>query len=223
MTVPSQMSIRRIPDAMHLRVRIAYAASWEALIDTYTRQAVQFVTEFAPRISVLRGLDLFFQVTAVPAAMHEIVRSRTLTALDLESLPEPSEPPTLTGWHRLRLDLQLEHRRYRRRYVERTVELAQMAGSRAAEAVLATHVENALELSWLLKSVLPVNAVAEHYIREFGLSAATAQMCLQRVQARVAGDELTAPFDEPPPMVPETVPAEDSGATFPQPATDGVS
>ena len=66
MTVPSQMSLRRIPDALHLHVRVAYAASWEALIDTHTRQAVQLVTEFAPRVSVLRGLDLYFQVSAVP-------------------------------------------------------------------------------------------------------------------------------------------------------------
>ncbi len=222
MTVPSQMSLRRIPEDMHLRVRVAYAASWEALIDTYTRQALQFVTEFAPRISVLRGLDLFFQVTLVPEAMHEIVRSRTLTALDLDAVPEPAEPPVLSGWHRLRLDLQLEHSRYRRRYLERTIELARMAGSRAAEAVVATHVENALELAWLLKNVLPVNAVADHYIREFGLSAATAQMCLQRVQARVAGDELTAPWEEPPP-VPEALPAEQAGAAFAEPATDGIS
>lgn len=222
MTVPSQMSLRRFPDAMHLRVRVAYAASWEALIDTYTRQAVQFVTEFASRISALKGLDLFFQVTAVPEAMHEIVRSRTLTALDLDSMPEPAEVPTLAGWHRLRLDLQLDHRRYRRRYLERTVELAQMAGSRAAEAVVETHVENALELAWLLKNVMPVNAVADHYIREFGLSAGTAQMCLQRVHARVAGDELTAPFDEPPPTVPETLSVEESAAVFPEPAADGV-
>ena len=85
MTVPSQMSLRRIPDALHLPVRVAYAMSWEALIDTHTRQAVQFVTEFAPRISVLRGLDLYFQVTAVPEAMQEVVRSRTLTGLDLSN------------------------------------------------------------------------------------------------------------------------------------------
>ena len=47
MTVPSQMSVRRIPDALHLQVRVAYALSWEALIDTHTRQALQFITEFA--------------------------------------------------------------------------------------------------------------------------------------------------------------------------------
>src|SRR6476661_3915536 len=105
MTVPSQMSLRRIPEAMHLQVRVAYATSWEALIDTHTRQALQFVTEFATRIPVLEGLDLFFRVTAVPEAMHEVVRSRTLTALDLKTVSHPGEHPPLTGWQRLRLDL----------------------------------------------------------------------------------------------------------------------
>ena len=222
MTVPSQMSLRRIPDALHLPVRVAYATGWEALIDTHTRQAVQFVSEFALRISVLRGLDLYFQVTAVPEAMHEVVRSRTLTALDLKAIPEPAELPVLSGWHRLRLDLQLEHRRYRRRYHERTLELATMAGSRAAEAAVATHVENALELAWLLKGVLPVNTATDHYIREFGLSAGVAQMVLQRVQARVAGDELTAPWDETLPLVPDPPAASDTAPGFAQPATGGV-
>jgi hypothetical protein len=150
--------------------------------------------------------------------MHEVVRSRTLTALDLSTIPAAAELPALTGWHRLRLDLQLEHQRYRKRYHERTLELATMAGSRAAEAVVAAHVENALELAWLLKGVLPVNAVADHYIREFGLSAGVAQMVLQRVQARVAGDELTAPFDVPMPPVPEAAPEADGAAGFAQPA-----
>ena len=221
MTVPSQMSLRRIPDAMHLQVRVAYATSWEALIDTHTRQALQFVTEFATRIPVLEGLDLYFRVTAVPEAMHEVVRSRTLTAVDLKTLPHPAELPTLTGWNRLRLDLKLEHNRYRRRHQERTLELALMAGARAAEAIVATHVENALELAWLLKGVMPVKAVADHYLREFGLPAGVAQMVMQRVQARVAGDELTAPYDEllPPGLEPAS-PEQPAG--FPQPATDGV-
>src|ERR1041385_3943391 len=103
MTVPSPMCLRRIPDALHLHVRVAYAASWEALIDTHTRQAVQLVTEFAPRVSVLRGLDLYSRVPAAPEPMHEVVRSRTLTALDLKTLPEPAELPALAGWHRLRI------------------------------------------------------------------------------------------------------------------------
>ena len=87
MTVPSQMSLRRIPDALHLQVRVGYAMGWEALIDTHTRQALQFVTEFASRIPVLEALDLYFRVTTVPESMHEVVRSRTLTALDLKTMP----------------------------------------------------------------------------------------------------------------------------------------
>ena len=222
MTVPSQMSLRRIPDALHLHVRVGYAASWEAIIDTHTRQALQFVTEFASRISVLEGLDLYFRVTLVPESMHEVVRSRTLTALDLRTIPPPMELPALAGWGRLRLDLVLEHRRYRRRYHERTLELAQMAGARAAEAVVATHVENALELAWLLRGVMAVNATADHYVREFGLPASVAQMVMQRVQARVAADELTAQVDEPLPPGLEVVAASNPPAAFAEPATDGV-
>jgi hypothetical protein len=199
MTVPSQMSVRRIPEALHLKVRVAYAAAWEALIGTHTDQALQFVCEFAPRLPVLDGLDLYFQVTAVPEAMQETVRFHTLTALDLESLPPLTPLPALAGWRLLRIDLLLEQQRYRRRYHEKTLELARMVGARAAEAVVATHVENAIGFAQLLKGALPVNAATDRYLREFGLPANVAQMVMQRVQARVAGDELTAQYDDLPP------------------------
>jgi hypothetical protein len=222
MTVPSQMSLRRIPEAMHLRVSVAQAAAWDALIDTYTRQAVQFVTEFASRVPALGGLQLFFQVTPVPAAMQEVVRARALTGLELDKLSEPVEPPVLAGWHRLRLDLQLEHQRYRRRQLERTQELARLAGARAAEAVVATHVENALELGWLLREIMPVGSAADHYILQFGLAAGVAQMVSQRVAAKVAGDELTAPWVEPLPPMPVEEPLGEA-STLGAPATGQAS
>ena len=167
MTVPSQMSLRRIPDALHLKVRIAYAGAWEALIDTHTDQALQFVCEFAPRLEVLDGLDLYFQVTTVPEPMQEPVRFRTLVALDLESLPPLTPLPVLTGWQRFRPDLVLEHQRYRHRYHEKTLELARMVGARAAEAIVATHVENAIGFTQLLRGAMPVNTATDRYLREF--------------------------------------------------------
>ena len=197
MTVPSQMSLRRIPDALHLKARMVYAAGWDALIDTHTTQALQFLCEFAPRLPALDGLDLYFRVTAVPQEMQEAVRVRTLTTLDLESLAPLTPLPSLTGWQRLRIDLVVEQQRYRRRYYEKTLELARMVGARAAEAVIATHVENALEFIQLLSGVLPVHAATDRYLREFGLADSVAQMVLQRVQARVAGRELTAQYNEP--------------------------
>ncbi|MGH7534208.1 MAG: hypothetical protein ACREMG_01340 [Gemmatimonadales bacterium] len=218
MTVPSQMSLRRIPEALHLPARIIYAGAWEALISTHTAQALQFVCEFAARLPVLAALDLYFEVVAVPEPMQEVVRTRTLTALELESLPALTPMPSLQGWQRLRLDLVLEHQRYRRRYHEKTLQLARMVGARAAEAVVATHVENAIGFTRLLRGVLAVEQAADHYLREFGLYSSAAQMVWQRVQARVAGEELTAQYDEPPPPIAE--PAAAAPAAFAEPATD---
>ncbi|HEU5170068.1 MAG TPA: hypothetical protein VFU46_06005 [Gemmatimonadales bacterium] len=230
MTAPSQMSLRRIPEALRLRVRIAHAAGWEALIDTHTNQALQFVCEFAPRLPVLEGIELFFRVTAMPEAMQEAVRSRTLTALDLESLPPLIPLPALSGWQRLRIDLVLEHRRHCRRYHEKTLELARMVGARAAEAVIATHVQNAVGFTHLLKGVMPVSAATDHYLREFSLPDSVAQMVRQRVQARVAGDELTAQYHDPPPPPAELVepapsrldPSPGTAPAFPEPAARGL-
>jgi hypothetical protein len=218
MTVPSQMSLRRIPEALHLQVRVAYAAAWEALIATHTAQALQFLCEFASRIAVLEAMDLYFQVTAVPEAMQEVVRSRTFTALELESLPALSPSPELTGWQRFRPDLVIEHQRYRRRYQEKTLELAGMVGARAAEAVVGTHVENAIGFTRLLKGIMSVGQANDHYLREFGLPGSVAQMVSQRVQARVAGEQLTAQYDEP---LPPGLEAQPAGSGFPEPAADG--
>jgi hypothetical protein len=76
--------------------------------------------------------------------------------------------------------------------------------------VIATHVENAIGFYELLRGVMPVEQATDHYLREFSLPASTAQMVWQRVQARVAGQELTAQYDDPPPppMEPEEPPPE---------------
>jgi hypothetical protein len=206
MTLPSRMSLRRIPTTLHLQVRIAYATGWEALIGTHTSQALQFVCEFAARLPVLDALDLYFQVVAVPEAMQEVVRTRTLTGLELESLPALTEMPELQGWQRLRPDLVMDHQRFRRRYRDRTLQLARMVGARAAEAVIATHVENAIGFTRLLKGHLPVEVATDHYLREFGLAASMAHMVSQRVQARVAGEALTEQYEDPPPPVPPEEP-----------------
>jgi hypothetical protein len=112
----------------------------------------------------------------------------------------------------LRLDRLVEQQQYRRRYQEKTLQLARMVGARAAEAVVATHVENAIGFCALLRGVLPVEQATDHYLREFSLSSSSAQMVWQRVQARVAGEELTAQYSDPPPPPldpeePEPIPA----------------
>ena len=218
MSTPSQMSLRRIPEALHLRVRIAYASAWEALIGTHTSQALQFVCEFASRTPVLRALDLYFEVVAVPAGMQESVRTRCLTSLELESLPPLTAPVPLRGWQILRVDRFVERQQYRRRFEEKTVQLARMVGARASEAVIATHVENVIGFYDLLRGVIPVEQATEHYLREFTLPSSAAQMVWQRVQARVAGEELTAQYSDPPP--PPLEPEPSDPAPEPEPDRD---
>jgi hypothetical protein len=218
MSAPSQMSLRRIPATLHLHVRIAYANAWESLIGTHTSQALQFVCEFASRAPVLRALDLYFEVVAVPEAMQEMVRTRCLTSIELESLPPLTPMPVLRGWQLLRVDRFLEQQQYRRRYQEKTLQLARMVGARAAEAVIATHVENAIGFSALLRGVLPVEQATDHYLREFSLSSSAAHMVWQRVQARVAGAELTAQYSDPPPPVLESEPDQQDPEPDPEPA-----
>jgi hypothetical protein len=214
------MSLRRIPEALHLRVRIAYANAWEALIGTHTSQALQFVCEFASRTPALRALDLYFQVVAVPAGMQEAVRTRCLTSLELESLPPLAAPVALKGWQLLRVDRFVERQQYRRRFEEKTLQLARMVGARASESVIATHVENAIGLYQLLRGVMPVEQAADHYLREFSLQSSTAQMVWQRVQARVAGEELTAQYSDPPPppLEPEQPEPDPQAEPEPEPA-----
>jgi|RhiMetdeSRZDD1v2_1073273.scaffolds.fasta_scaffold96484_4 hypothetical protein len=220
MSTPSQMSLRRIPEALHLRVRIAYASAWEALIGTHTSQALQFVCEFASRTPVLRALDLYFEVVAVQAGMQESVRTRCLTSLELESLPPLAAPVPLRGWQVLRIDRFIEHQQYRRRFEEKTVQLARMVGARAAEAVIATHVENVISFYELLRGLMPVDQVTDHYLREFSLPSSAAQMVWQRVQARVAGEELTAQYSDPPPPPVDPEPAEPEPEHEPDPDSE---
>jgi len=206
MSVPSQMSLRRIPSCLHLTIRIAYASAWEALVRTHTDQAVQFLNEFAPRLPPLAALELYFRVVAVPDPMQEVVRTRTLTSLEIDTIAPLATIPELRGWQRLRLDLVLEHRRYRRRHQESTLQLAKMVGARAAESIVATHVGNAIEFCGLVRGVLTVEQATDHYLREFSLASSAAHMVSQRVQARVVGQELTTHDDGPLPRVPASVP-----------------
>ena len=92
MSVPSQMSLRRIPTCLHLTIRIAYASAWEALVRTHTDQAVQFLQEFAPRIAPLAALELYFRVVAVSDPMQRQLPPSRQTFFCSIAVMRPSLP-----------------------------------------------------------------------------------------------------------------------------------
>src|SRR5512143_1730938 len=154
--VPSEMPTRQFPRALRARVRVAYAVAWEALVSTHAEQARQFIGEFSNRVEPLEALELYLGTVPVAEAMREPVRTRTLSSLDLDCLPQQTPLPVLRGWRLLRLDLVIKLIRYRREYAEKTLELARLVGARAEEAVTATHVNNARHFTELLEGHLPV-------------------------------------------------------------------
>jgi hypothetical protein len=182
---------------------VAYAVAWEALISTHTEQARQFIGEFSNRIAPLEALEMYLDVVPVAGAMREPVRTRTLTLLDLECLPEQTPLPTLRGWRMLRPDLVLKLIRYRREYAEKTLELARLVGARAEEAIAATHVNNARQFTELLADHMPVERAIKEYLRAFYLSLGAGQLVLQRVKSEAAGSQLAAQYASGPAPDPE--------------------
>lgn len=206
MSTTSLASLRQFPEPLRPQLQVAYAAAREALVETHTAQAVRFTQEFSRRLPPLEALDLYFRVVPVPGPMIESVVSRTLVTLDLDRLPTaPPTPSFISSIKPLRLDLTLSLLRRRRQLIETTLQLARLAGARAADAVLDTHVLNAARVAEILRDTIWVDDAVSHYIHTFRLPLPTAYMVFQRTRAMVA-DRNLAELMEPVP-VPAAAPA----------------
>ena len=192
MPVSNLASLKQFPESLRPRLFVAYAAAREALIETHQVQALQFTREFSQRLPVIEALELYFRVVPVAMAMEDAVVSRTLVELDLDRCPpaprQSVSPATLL--RRFRLDLLLDAIRQRQQTNNSTLQLARLAGARAQEAVLDTHVANAFTVAWILQGVIWVDEAVGHYIHTFRLPLPTAYMVYQRTRARVAQRQL---------------------------------
>jgi hypothetical protein len=201
----SLASLRQFPESLRPQLQVAYAAAREALVETHQAQAVRFTNEFARRMPPLEALDLYFQVVPVPQPMIESVVSRALVALDFDAFPAAAPTPSFFSSVKvLRLDLSLALLRRRRQIIEMTLQLARLAGARAADAVLDTHVLNAARIAEILHDTVWVDDAVSHYIHTFRLPLPTAYMVFQRTRAMVADRNLAELME---PVIPVTIPA----------------
>ncbi|HEV8123195.1 MAG TPA: hypothetical protein VGP80_03055 [Gemmatimonadales bacterium] len=193
MPVSNLASLRQFPESLRPRLFVAYAAAREALIETHQVQALKFTREFSRRLPAIDALDLYFRVVPVPMAMEDAVVSRTLVLLELGDFPPvPCEPSPFLLLRRFRLDLFLDAIRQQRQTSASTLQLARLAGARAQEAVLDTHVANAFAVASILQDVIWVDEAVGHYIHTQRLPLATAHMVYQRTRARVAERQLVS-------------------------------
>ncbi len=200
MSVSNLVSLRQFPEALRPRLQVAYAEAREALIATHVEHAVRFTLEFSRRLPPLEALDLYFRVVAVPLPMEESIASRALVQLEFDRLPKSPRKPSLVDQLRsFQLEAALDTLREQRHFSETTFQLARLAGARAAEAVLATHVENTLRLVEILEEIVWVDQAVNHYIHTFRLPLVMAHMVFQRARARVAGRYVRATASLPAP------------------------
>jgi len=178
-------SVARRHPTLSRQLQAAYAAAWELLVETHREQAVNFVQAMSGLLSADDALDRYFFEVPVPRAMQDPVRAGVLIRLageapDLES----REVPGL--WDLLASPRQLA------RHKEQVRERATLAAARAAEAVAAAHLRNALSIEDIVGHVEGAEESVLQYIRTLDLPSAVAQGLYQQALARLADRELAA-------------------------------
>lgn len=181
-------SIARRHPTLSRQLQAAYAAAWEALVETHREQALGFVQAMGSLLSADDALERYFHEVPVPRAMQEPVRAGVLIRLGNDSSEmENQENQEIQGlWQLLAVPRQLA------RIKEQVRERATLAAARAAEAVAATHLRNALAIEDVIGHVEGAEEAVVQYIRTLDLPGAIAQVVHQQALARLADRELAA-------------------------------
>ncbi|HJS46780.1 MAG TPA: hypothetical protein VJ773_02210 [Gemmatimonadales bacterium] len=178
-------SIARRHPTLSRQLQAAYAAAWEALVETHREQALGFIQAMGSVLPADEALDRYFHEVPVPRAMQEPVRAGVLVRLANDS--SEVENQEIQGlWQLLAVPRQLA------RIKEQVRERATLAAARAAEAVAATHLRNALAIEDVIGHVEGAEEAVVQYIRTLDLPGTIAQVVHQQALARLADRELAA-------------------------------
>jgi hypothetical protein len=187
----------RIPESVRRRLEVATAMAWEALVETHVNQATLFVQVLSERIPLEEALVRYLLELDLSEAMASAVRTRVLVAVEPDAgRGETSEAPIdedPEGWRRFRPDVVMRGVVARQRRNDETEQWVQLAVARAEEAVITTHVDNAITFAALLEDVLPLGRAVQQYLGAVVLSGGRAQAVFQRTMARLADVHLPLP------------------------------
>lgn len=213
----SRFSTRRLPDSLRSRLEVATARAWEALVETHATHAVQFVRLLGERIPLEETLSRYLLEMDLSDAMASAVKTRVLVAIEEQAGDEPSAAAELApapeaampleplpggdadpdevddveaGWRRFRPDVMVREYRERQRRDDQTEGWIKLALARAEEAVIATHVDNAITFAALLEELLEPDRAVQVYLEAVSLTGGRAQAAHQRTMARLADVHL---------------------------------
>lgn len=201
------LKFRRTPEAVRQKLERSAAAAWEAIVDTHAEHAARFVALMAERLAFDQAVDRYLAEMDVRDPMAAAIRSRTVVRLAEAELPvaEEAGPDEAVetrkgGLKRFRPDVLAKGIARKVRESEAVEEWVRLAIARAEEAVLITHIDNAVEFSAILAGQMGLDEAVEDYIDLMRITGGRAQSVYQRTMARLADVHL------PPEGIPGTLP-----------------
>lgn len=188
---------RRLPDSVRTRLDVAGALAWESLVDTHVDHAFQFIGLMGDFMPLEESLARYLLEMDLGESMAQAIRTRVLVSIEDEPPADPDAetegPLDEEGWRRFRPDVVMKGVRERQKRQDEVETRVELALARAEEAVITTHVDNAITFAAILDDHLPLAASVQHYLAAVDLSGGRAQAVFQRTMARLADVHLPLP------------------------------
>lgn len=201
---------RRLPDAMRRRVEVASAMAWEALVESHTAHALDFIGLMEGRLSMPDALNRYLREMGVIEPMATAVRTKVLVALEdaedagqrvllheaeaaaaeVENKAPARGDEGAERWRRFTPGALVSGVRERQKERDETDRLVMLALARSEEDIIQTHVDNAITFAALLDSAIGPDGAIQEYIGEVGLGGPRAQAVFQRTMAKLADVHL---------------------------------
>lgn len=202
-------SYRRLPDTVRHRIEVAAAMAWEALVESHSAQARDFVALFDEHMPLEESLNRYVAEMDLSETMIAAVRTRVLVGIEDAAISRAADSLTIRpdadedelddvdtddeGWRRFRPDVMMRGVIQRQRKNEEVERLVELAVARGEEEIIKTHVDNAITFAALLDEFGPLSRGVEHYISVMNIVGGRGQAVLQRTMARLAEVHLPAP------------------------------
>ena len=207
MPAPGPRIPRGLPESTRRRLEVATAMAWEALIETHTQQAREFIDLLEGRLDFEEALLRYLREMDLTEAIATAVRTRVLVALedrpakpalqlhdeedDTRKDVEPDE-----GWRRFRPDVMVRSVIDRQKRNEETENWIELALARAEESVIRTHIDNAITFAALLEDQASLGRGVQAYLGAVQLTGGRSQSVFQRTMAQLADVHLPKPASD---------------------------
>jgi hypothetical protein len=210
-----RFAARRLPESIRRRVEVATAMAWESLVETHVAHAGYFVRLLDDAVPLEDALGRYLLEMDLGDSIAAAVRTRVLVAVEADAefdgaeldsdAADPGgnadEPDVVAherfdGWRRFRPDRVVESVLRRQRRQDEVEGWVSLALARSEEAIITTHVDNAITFAALLEEQLDLDSAVQHYLGAVGLAGGRAQAVHQRTMARLADVHLPLPQAE---------------------------